>query len=112
MLLMGFNGAKGLKHLPGMGLLEFESHLAMGGQSAGELAQGTVVKEGALMDQQDALTEGRDVPHVMARQQDRCPCAPVVGGEEIANPSLGGDIEAQGGFIQKQHARLVQQGGQ
>jgi hypothetical protein len=68
-----------------------------------------IVEELALVDQQHPLAQGRDVTHVVAGEQHRGAGAAVVVGKEIPHPRLGIHIQPQGGFIEKQHCRLMQQ---
>ena len=55
------------------------------------------------------LAEGLHIGHVMAGEQDGGAVALVVFGDEGADAALHGHIQADGGFIQEDHLRTVQQ---
>ena len=106
----GFNLAIAAEGRVGQGFGQLQAHLPTGRQALGELLQAAVVKERAGMDQQHARTQGRDVGHVMAGEQHRGAIAAVVISQETAHRRLGIHIQAEGGFIEEQHLRAMQQG--
>jgi len=84
----------------------------MGGKPFGEAVQAAVIEETPLVDQQHPAAEGGDVGHVVAGEQHGGAMAAVVIGEKLTHPCLGVDIETQGGFIEKENGRTMQQGRQ
>ena len=65
----------------------------------------------ALVDDDHAARQGLDVGHVMAGEQDGRAGFVVVGGDELADALLHGDVQADGGLVQEEHAGPVQQAG-
>ena len=63
------------------------------------------------MDDDDPAAKLANVGHVMAREQNGDFMRGVVAAQELANGFLGDDVQPDGRFIQKQHFRLMQQGG-
>ena len=64
-----------------------------------------------MVDNEDALAQSLDISHVVAGQENRCCVPAVVLGDEVPQPMLHGDVEADGWFIQEDYFRAVQQGG-
>ena len=60
------------------------------------------------MDDDDAAAERHHVRHVVARQQDGRAVAPVVLGDEAANPLLHRHVQADRRLVEKEHLRPVQ----
>ena len=79
------------------------------GAGTGDAVEVAVVDLLAVVDDDDALAERRDVRHVVAGEQDGGPVAAVVVAQELADVFLRHDIEADGRFVEEEHARAVQQ---
>src|SRR5579859_2394880 len=75
---------------------------------AGERA---VVENGAAVDNHDAAAELFDVVEIVGGEKDGGFVALIDGAEKLANVILGDDVEADGGLIEKQNRRIVQQRG-
>ena len=75
----------------------------------GELGQGAVEQDPAVVDDDHPLAEGLDVGHVVARQQDRRAEAAVVLGDERPDPLLHRDVEAERRLVEEQDLRAVEQ---
>jgi hypothetical protein len=77
----------------------------------GKLLQRAVVKEVAFVDEEDAGAEGDDVGHVVAGEEDGDVVALVVGGDELAQAALHGDVEAESGLVEEEEAGAVEEAG-
>ena len=63
------------------------------------------------MDHHHPLAQLLDVGHIVAREQDRDPEPAVIVAQEGAHGPLGDDVEPDGRFVEEQHFRRVEQGG-
>ena len=91
--------------------LEVDGDGLVGGVALDEASEGAVVEQLALIDDDDAAGQGLDVGHVVAGEEDGGAGFGVVGGDEFADALLHGDVEADGGLVQEEHAGGVQQAG-
>src|SRR5271167_3215770 len=71
--------------------------------------EGTVVEDGAAVDDHDAAAEFFDVVQIMRGEKDRGFVAPIDGAEKLANMILGDDVEADRWLVEKKNRRIVQQ---
>ena len=111
-VLIGLEGAG--RRAPRLGpacLRGAEADDALAALGGVESVDGAVVDLAALVDDDHAFAELLDVRHVVAGQEDRDLVAPVVIGEEAAHGPLADDIEADGGLVEEEHARAVEEGG-
>ena len=63
-----------------------------------------------MVDDDDALAERLDVGQVVRRQEHRRALLPVDLLQELAHVRLGDDVEADGGLVQEEQGRPVEQG--
>ena len=74
----------------------------------GELA---VEEQHSAVDDHHPPAQSLDVGHVVAGEEHGGAVAPVVFGQEGANPALHGDVEADGRLVEKEDLGFVQEGG-
>ena len=89
--------------------LELDHQRALGGEALAQLGEVAVEQQATVVDDDHPLAQGLDVGHVVAGQQDRGAGAPVVVGEEAADPLLHRHVEAERRLVEEQHGRAVQQ---
>ena len=61
------------------------------------------------VDDDHPLRQGGHIAHVVAGQQHRRPVAAVVVSQEAAQRRLRGHVEAEGGLVEEQHTRTMEQ---
>eukprot|EP01035_Chromulina_nebulosa_P005668 gene5668-7692_t len=76
-----------------------------------EAVEGAVVDLGAFVDHDHAFAEFLDVGHVVAREENRDAMFAVILAEELADGALRDDVEADGGFVEEEDARAVEERG-
>jgi hypothetical protein len=74
------------------------------GEAIDDGGEASVEEQGAVVDDDDAVAEFLDVGHVMAGEEDGGAAGGVVVAEEFADFFLRNDVEADGGFVEEEHA--------
>ncbi len=84
----------------------------LGAETLRQLGQVAVEEQRTAVDHDHPLAEGGHVGHVVAGQQHRRPFIGGVGGDEAADPLLHRQVETEGGFVEEQHRRGGEEGGE
>ncbi len=74
-----------------------------------KVGQGAVQQDRATVDDDDAAAEGLDVVHIVGGEDDGDAALAVQSQDEIAHGELGDGIEADGGLVEEQDGRGVEQ---
>ena len=100
-----------LGQVAGRFLLEGETENLVPRKSINDLRERTVEEDFAVVDHQDAMTKFLDILHIMAGQQRDDTMFLVVDTQKLADTFLTHDIQPNGRLVEKQHARLMNEGG-
>jgi hypothetical protein len=86
--------------------LEVHDHPAL---VAAQVVHGAVHQQRAVVDQHQPRAQRLDVVHVVGGEQHRGAALAVLPAHEVAHGELRGGVEADGGLVEKQDLRPVQQ---
>src|SRR5215213_1540678 len=78
---------------------------------AREVANAAVILKLTVVDDKDPFAQRSDIRHVVTREQNRRTGAFVVFAQKLTDAHLTGNVESDGGFIQKQNLWTVEQTG-
>src|SRR6266487_343267 len=92
-------------------LFKSETENLIPGKSIDDLGKRTVEEDFAVINHQNAMTQFLDILHIMARQQGNDPMFLVVNAQKLADTFLTNDIQSNRRFVEKKHARFVNERG-
>jgi len=107
-VLVGQDGSVAAE-IGGAAIFEGDTNEFDGRDLTGKVVEAAIVFKLAMMDDDDAFAEGGDIGHVVAGEEDGGPGAAVVFLEEGPDSNLGGDVEANGGFVEEQDLGTVEE---
>jgi hypothetical protein len=103
--------AEGGEVAGGGAVFEGEVEDFVGSEAVDDRAQRAIEEDAAFIDDDDPFAELLDVLHVVAGEHGDDAVAGIVFAQELADFFLAGDVEADGGLIEEEHAGRVEEGG-